>query len=253
VVTEDLATALDELLDLDAASLTDGELHDAVVDLGRQTSRLRAAWCQLIREWDVRRVWADNGSKAAGARLARECRMRKAAADHLVHQARELTSMPHTAAAFTAGEITSDHVDLLASASGSGRDAAFATDEAELVEQCKTPWYSNAVRAIDYWKLRVDAETGADEGERVRRRPAAAATAHRHDRHRPVQHAVRTGRRHRRRTRPARPVAVRRRHRAHRLRPTQPPHRSVLQAQLRRRSTSHHRDSRPPLPTRVGL
>jgi hypothetical protein len=76
--------------------------------------------------------------------------------------------MPHTAEAFSAGEITSDHVDLLATASGSGRDAAFATDEAELVEQCKAPWYSNAVRAIDYWKLRVDAETGKDESERVR-------------------------------------------------------------------------------------
>ena len=56
----------------------------------------------------------------------------------------------------------------MASANGSGRDAAFAGDEAELVERCKTPWYSNAVRAIDYWKLRVDAERGEDEAERVR-------------------------------------------------------------------------------------
>ena len=168
MVTDHLAAALDELLDLDPASLGDGELHQAVVELGRQTSRLQAAWCGLIRQWDLRRVWADNGSKAAGSRLSRECRMRKAAADRLVHQARELSSMPHTAEAFAGGEITSDHVDLLASANGSGRDAAFAGDEAELVERCKTPWYSNALRAIEYWKRRVDDESAENEAEQVR-------------------------------------------------------------------------------------
>ena len=128
MVTDRLAAALDELFDLDPASLDAAQLHEAVVELGRQTSRLQAALCGLIRQWDLRRVWADNGSKAAGSRLSRECRMRKAAADRLVHQARELSSMPHTAEAFAGGEITSDHVDLLASANGSGRDAAFAGD-----------------------------------------------------------------------------------------------------------------------------
>ena len=103
MVTEHLAAALDELLDLDAPRpVSDDELHDAVIDLARQTSRLRAAWCQLVRAWDTRQLWADNGSKAPGARLSRECRMRKAAADHLVHQARALTAMPHTATAFAA-------------------------------------------------------------------------------------------------------------------------------------------------------
>jgi hypothetical protein len=166
MITEQLAAALDELIALDPNALSDAELHSAVIDLGRQTSRLRAAWCQLIRAWDTRQVWADNGSKAPGARLSRECRMRKAAADHLVHQARALVAMPNTAAAFAAGEITADHVDLLASANTSGRAAAFATDEATLVEQCQTPWYANAVRVVEYWKHRVDAESTEDEAER---------------------------------------------------------------------------------------
>ena len=103
--------------------------------------------------------------------------MRKAAADHLVHQARALTTMPHTAAAFAAGEITADHVDLLASANTTSRAAAFASDEATLVEQCKTPWYANAVRVVTYWKHRVDAESSEDEGERLRQgRHAAIST-----------------------------------------------------------------------------
>ena len=122
-------------------------------------------------------MWADNGSKAPGARLSRETRMRKAAADHLVHQARALAAMPHTAAAFAAGEITADHVDLLGLGQHVGRAAAFASDEATLVEQCKTPWFANAVRVVDYWKHRVDAEAAEDEADRLRQgRHAAIST-----------------------------------------------------------------------------
>jgi hypothetical protein len=177
MITGALAAALDELLTLDASDLSDDELHEAVIDLARQTNRLRAAWCQLIRAWDTRQLWADNGSKAPGARLSRETRMRKAAADHLVHQARNLTAMPATATAFAAGEITSDHVDLLAAANTASRAAAFATDEATLVERCQTPWFNNAVRVVAYWKQRVDAETSENEAARLREgRHAAIST-----------------------------------------------------------------------------
>ena len=165
-----LAAGLDELLDVDVAALSDDELHELVVGLRRQSNRLQASWCRLIREWDVRKVWSDDGSKAPGARLSRECRMRKSVADHLVHQARSIVDMPATAAAFAAGELNGDHVDLLASANASGREVAFATDEAELVEQCQTPWFTNAVRVVDYWKHRVDAETGNDGDEAKRAR-----------------------------------------------------------------------------------
>lgn len=177
MLVDQLAAALDELLELDPTTLSDADLHDTVVALGRQTSRLHAAWCQLIGAWDDRKVWADNGSKAPGARLSRDCRMRKAAADHLVHQARELASMPATAAAFAAGEITSDHVDLLAAANTSNRTAAFTDDEADLVELCKTPWFTNAVRAVSYWKQLADSDTAEDEADRLRQgRHATIAT-----------------------------------------------------------------------------
>ena len=63
---------------------------------------------------------------------------------------------------FAAGELTGDHVDLLASANASGREAAFASDDAELVEQCQMPWFSIAVHVVVYWKHRVDAESGID-------------------------------------------------------------------------------------------
>ncbi len=109
--------AIDELLDVDLAAADRRRAASSWSSASdARANRLQAAWCRLIRQWDVRKVWADNGSKAPGARLSRECRMRKSVADHLVHQARAIADMPATAAAFAAGELTGDHVDLLASA-----------------------------------------------------------------------------------------------------------------------------------------
>ena len=72
-----LTAAIDELAGIDLDTVDDTELHDAVVGLGALSSRLEAQWCRLIRRWDNRQVWADNGSKAAGARLARETHRRR--------------------------------------------------------------------------------------------------------------------------------------------------------------------------------
>ena len=65
-----LTAAIDELAGIDLDGVGDAELHDAVVGLGGLSARLEAQWCRLIRVWDNRQIWADNGSKAAGARLA---------------------------------------------------------------------------------------------------------------------------------------------------------------------------------------
>ena len=50
----------------------------------------------MIHRWDNRQIWADNGSKAPGARLARETGMRHPRAKTLVRRARNLPAMPAT-------------------------------------------------------------------------------------------------------------------------------------------------------------
>ncbi len=102
---EGLSAVIDEFAAIDVDTLGDDELHDAVVGLGAVSSRLEAQWCRLIGRWDRRQVWADNGSKAAGARLARETHWRRGDCDRLVHRARDLVTMPHAEAAYGAGEI----------------------------------------------------------------------------------------------------------------------------------------------------
>jgi len=160
-----LTTAIDALLTIDADPLDDTDIHDLVVELGRQTSRLEAAHCRIINRWDRRRIWADNGSKSPAVRLARETRMRPSDASRLVHRARALEAMPAATEADAAGEITGAHVDLVARCDRTWRNTTFAESEAVLVDSCTTPWFDNAVRAIDYWKQLADRDTCDDDAE----------------------------------------------------------------------------------------
>ena len=70
--------------------------------------------------------------------------------------------MPATAAALTVGRINIDHVELLATANTSKRRERFLEDESMLVGFCEHLHFWDAEVAIDYWKLRVDAELGDD-------------------------------------------------------------------------------------------
>jgi Domain of unknown function (DUF222) len=151
-----LTAALDELADLDVDTLDDTVLHDSVVALGATSTRLEALWCRLIGRWDAHQVWADNGSKAAGARLARETHLRRGDADRLVRRARDLAAMPVTSDAYAAGEVNAAHVDLVASCNRQWRNADFASSEEFLVNLCRTRWFTNAVRGIEHWKLLAD-------------------------------------------------------------------------------------------------
>ena len=153
---EGLSAVIDEFAALDVDTLGDDELHDAVVGLGALSTRLEAQWCRLIGRWDRRQVWADNGSKAAGARLARETHWRRGDCDRLVHRARDLVTMPHAEAAYGAGEICARHVDLIASCDREWRNAEFTESEEFLVDLCRTPFFTVAARGIDYWKQRAD-------------------------------------------------------------------------------------------------
>jgi hypothetical protein len=56
-----LDTALGDLLELDPDALTDGELHELVGAVQRQSHRLAALRAKLISAWDVRGVCADGG------------------------------------------------------------------------------------------------------------------------------------------------------------------------------------------------
>jgi hypothetical protein len=172
-----LAAAIDELLDVDPAGLSDDELQELVVATHRQSHRLAAARARLVAVWDARRCWASDGSRSPGHRLAREASMSVRAAKHEVRRATALRSMPHTAAALADGALSPEHVDLLAGANNGNRRALFEPHEEMLVAQCKVLRFADAYRMIEYWKQHADAEATEDDAQRQHDgRGATAAT-----------------------------------------------------------------------------
>src|SRR5437660_12886012 len=111
---QSLGKAIDEVAGIEPDALGDDELHELVVEVERETARLAAARARLLGAWEARRVWADDGSKAAAARLARETQSSTKSAPRELRRARKLRTMPVTAAALAGGKLSVDQADLLA-------------------------------------------------------------------------------------------------------------------------------------------
>src|SRR3954469_24100939 len=166
---ERLDEAIDALNAVDLDSLDDASLDDLVVGLRERSSRLAAAEARLLARWDARMVWADDGSKAAGARLARDTESSTRTAYGLLRRARQLISMPVVADAFAAGSLNADVVDLLVRVNVPRRRELFARDEQLLVWECRAQLDESAVRQVlDKWAQAADNDLGYNPVERER-------------------------------------------------------------------------------------
>jgi len=159
---ERLTEALDTLVGTDVDALCDGELDGELVALMRLSHRLDAAIYTRAARWDTLGLWASDGSKSAGARLARDAGTARTSAARILRRGRALRDMPATTAALAAGEISPDHVDLLTSANARQRGGLFARDEKMLVDDCKELRYAEMVKVVRYWNHHADSEVGDD-------------------------------------------------------------------------------------------
>jgi hypothetical protein len=163
-----LGPAIDELAMLDPATLPDDELHELVVDLVREDSRLAAARARFVAAWDARRTWADNGSKAATARLMLEASASATTARRELRRARGLRDMPGTASALVEGKLSMDHADLLMAVKHPEIEHLFARDEGILLDQIKTLRHPDAQRCVRYWLNLAENEIGKAPCDRDR-------------------------------------------------------------------------------------
>jgi hypothetical protein len=161
-----LGLAIDRLAALDPSTLTDDALHDLVVDVLREESRLAAAKATLIAAWDARRQWADNGSKAAAARLMLDALVSARTARRELFRARRLRAMPHTAVALAEGKLSIDHADLLMQINQPEVGHLFARDESLLVDEIKTLRHPDAQRCTRYWRSLAEDEVGMQPSDR---------------------------------------------------------------------------------------
>ena len=159
-----LQEALTDLVLTDIATLTDGQVHRHLMAVTAELSRLQAVQLKLAGVWSSRGVWAEDGSRSSGARLARETHVRRGSANEVIRRAKALAAMPAALDALEDGTITVDHVDLLAAADKPTRRDYFVDYEDQLVAFCRELPYWQADKAVQYWGQRVDALTGHDDG-----------------------------------------------------------------------------------------
>ncbi|MEO7557066.1 MAG: DUF222 domain-containing protein [Acidimicrobiales bacterium] len=164
---EALQAVIDELLALDPASLDEASLHELVVDLERQSSRLAAVRAKVVARWDAVQSWADDGSKSPRARLGRECRLSPRVAGAEVRRARKLRHMPHTASALAAGDVSVDHVTMLASCNSGRLRGLFARDEELLVGEARRLCFTDFVQVLALWRQNADDAADADDADRA--------------------------------------------------------------------------------------
>lgn len=165
-VVDDLEQAIRDLVALDLDLCDDASLHELTVQLSQQRDRLAIAHTRVVARWDARKVWQDDGSKSAAARLARETGHFTVTTRAELRRARRLTTMQATAAAALAGDLSLDQVDVFTKANAPWRRGNMTNDEVQLVESCRTLNAAETQRVLTYWGHRVDADAGRDTGQR---------------------------------------------------------------------------------------
>ncbi len=163
-----LRAVIDGYLSEDPACLDDDELQALVVELERESSRLAAVRALVLSVWDSRGVWRSDRSKSASSRLARDAGCARAHARSEVGRARELRTMPASAAALASGDLSVDHIDVLARANHGLLTALFVKGEQELVDDGIGMRFDDFVRLVDYWKSLADDEVCEDEALRTK-------------------------------------------------------------------------------------
>ncbi|HEX2850055.1 MAG TPA: DUF222 domain-containing protein [Acidimicrobiales bacterium] len=158
-----LASAVDEVCDVDVAALADGEVGDAIVELARLRARLEAVEASLAASFDARRAYAPSGAKTARAWIAAETREPASEVGARVWLGRKLRDLPALVGeAWRAGRIGEAHARRLAGAVNDRTAALFARDVELLVEQAERLRWFEFHQAIEYWFRLADGE-GAGE------------------------------------------------------------------------------------------
>jgi hypothetical protein len=178
-LTHGLHQAIDVLIAVDPTTLADDQLHGSILGCLRAQARLAAVQAGLVSTWDGRGAWADDGSRSPSARLSRDAGLSGAHAAAIVRRSRQLARMRRTADALATGEISTDHVDLLAKAAAHDWPAAsFDADEEMLLGFCQTLRFDHARRAVEYWIAHADADGDEERGQQrhLRRGVTASVT-----------------------------------------------------------------------------
>lgn len=151
-----------ETQDLDRDTAT-----DTLVRLERCRERLVAAIGRYTSDLEARGFHEGDGAYSMANWIATRTGQARATAGSRCFLARKLRTMPETAAAFDAGDITSSHARVLARALNPRTADAFTRDETMLVGHARKLTADQLAQVVEFWLSRHDPD-GAEprlEGE----------------------------------------------------------------------------------------
>jgi Domain of unknown function (DUF222) len=157
-----LRDAVEELLAADPVALAEGDL---VLGLAAQVARLELVASQQATDFAAGVEWSVEGAYNASSWVTAKARCPRWLARRRERLGRAVREMPHTAAAWSAGSITADHVDVLAAARTPKVIDTFKRDEQMLVGFAVEMSHAKFVQAVEYWVQQAtpdDAEKRAE-------------------------------------------------------------------------------------------
>lgn len=167
-LVQPLDAAVDDVAAVDSAILDDATLADALVELRRVRARLAAVEARLVEAVDTRRHWATDDFRSTANWLAYTDNTALGDARDDIRLARRLRTMPATAAALAAGDITDAHARRLAVLNAPDVAPAFAEAEEFLVGRARTMRWADFTKALAYW-LRHAREQGEPDPDKADR------------------------------------------------------------------------------------
>lgn len=173
VVQKEIAELFGELQQLvDASHLTEEEAGEVAVMAQRLRSMGEAHAAQAAAVLDASKAWVAHGAKSAKDWLAWRTHLPTSRLHGSLRCGRRLREMPLVEAAWLAGDLSEDHVRLLAKVRSVNAEAFDAGGGQLLVDAARELFFSAWVNTVTYWCHRAapdDAEADARDAYEARR------------------------------------------------------------------------------------
>jgi hypothetical protein len=164
---EGLEAAAEQLARCDLLVLGDPE---SIARLERVDARVAALVTGAVAAFDAAEAYAPSGARTTGAWLKAECHLPGPDASRQVRRGRLCRHVPLFEQAWGNGEISAACLDMVAVVRRPATEAAFARDEAMLVDYAKTLTHAEFVAVMRYWEQHADPDGAEDDAIEARAR-----------------------------------------------------------------------------------
>jgi len=136
----------------------------------RRKARVDHQTARWAAEFEASSAWVASGAVSAKAWLVHRCHLAPAEAGRFLRWGRALRHLPLVDAAFSAGSITGDHVELLVGLDHGATKDALHRQEQLLVDLALAQAYKPFKRELAYWRNHHDPDGTTEEAEERRNR-----------------------------------------------------------------------------------